>query len=87
MSKDAWFVRSGKGPTFSLSPVTRGGWLLTLGHVALTLASTPLLTHEEPVGPISFVVVVTLMSIVYVVIAWRTSVPKAQWQAQSGKRR
>ena len=82
MTDDPWFVRSRKAGRYTINPVARGGWLLLIGYGVLTLASAPLLLLGIPVGLWSFVGVVTLLSIVFVVTAWRTSVPEAEWRGR-----
>lgn len=80
MVDQPWFVRRRRAGKYTINPVSRGGWMLLLGCGVALLAITPLLLLRMPVGAFSFAAVAMLLSIVFVVIAWRTSVPEEEWR-------
>lgn len=74
---DAWFVRIRRRGSYNVMPCTAQGWLVTAAYVLFALALTPVLVPATSVRVAIWIVLFVAATLLFVVVAWRTSSPEA----------
>jgi two-component system sensor histidine kinase RegB len=69
-------------PQIALAALTRLRWIAVIGQITATLVAVGLLKLDLPLGPITFVIVLTAFSNVLVQIETRLHLPPPRWLVQ-----